>query len=348
VASGASPGEASGEDAVSEVQDAPPGEEFAALEAQSLALDQKFQAEEVWDIGEFAEIGGHGVEDAVDECRALFSRVALLECAAYAQVAVADGEDGFLVVEAFWLEGFLDDRPARVVVVGPRGWRTGEGLGDSGPRDPIERWEDGVGVADALGRSEAHRPHSGQERGGDPCGGVLDHEALVGRDAEHLGGSEEKVGGGLRPLGAVAVGQSVNLARQPEAFDDGSGVLARRADGHLDAGPAQFVEQFQGARKQVGGGDPLEEFLVVAVFPLGHLVESLGRDFSVAEDYLEGALAGDAAQLLVDLAVEGDALLVGQALPRLVVEFGGVGHDAVEVENDAPDGWLPWAHGSPP
>ena len=99
---------------------------------------------------------------------------------------------------------------------------------------------------------------------------------------------------------------------------------------------AQGLQQGEDARVHVFRTDGLNHFDVVVVFACGQAGKfGIVHAFAaVGENAAQGIVTRDAFELFVEGAVDMDALFFGEFFPGQVVVFGGVGDDAVKVEED--------------
>jgi len=260
----------------------------------------------------------------VHEAGRVFAGVALFQAAAHAEIAVAGGEHGLHVLEASRIEGALRHRPRRALQ--PRA--------DVAQRDTAEAVEPQVTVADPFCRPEPDGPHAGGQRRIDSHFCILDDRAEGRGHAEHLGSLEKDVRSRLAALDDAAICYGIQEAGDAQPLDHRRGVLADRSDPGLDTRAAELSEQLARARQEICRGDSLQERNVVAILATGHLGNlCLGCRASVQDD-LQGLAATDPAQSIVDGAVKGQPLLVGETLPCLEVVFGGICDDSVEIEDD--------------
>ncbi len=314
------------EHAVAQIQPAPIAQYLAAIQAEAHAVRPDVHPPPTRQVGQLGEVDRHVVPHAMHEAGRVLAGVTLFEAAAHAEIAVADGEDRFLVALTIGLEGRFGHGP---------GGRFQAGA-DVGQGDAGERIEAHMRVPHPLGRPQADRPHAGGQRRVHSGGRIFDHRAERGRHVQQLGSLQEDVWRGLAAPHQMAVHYGIEQGGDAQAFDYGRRVAAHRADADLEARGAYLFQQLQCARQQIGRAQLAEHLGVVAVLAVGHPCDLGLGGRSARQDDLQRFAAAYPAQLFVDLAIEGQPFFVGQALPRPIVIFGGVSDHAVQVEDDSP------------
>jgi len=147
----------------------------------------------------------------------------------------------------------------------------------------------------------------------------------------------EQVRGGFLASHAVAVDQHRQSAVDPQFFDGRPGVAAGRCNAKTNVRPIEQIKEIGNAGQQIARRKPLQQSLKIRVLAIHHRLPRDVIDRATLQQQLQRFAARYAAQELVVGARKGDALLVGQALPCLVMEFGGVGDDPVQVKYDGFD-----------
>jgi hypothetical protein len=192
-----------------------------------------------------------------------------------------------------------------------------------------------VAGADTAAYSDAG--HARGAGGGQSGVGIFDDNALLGADAEALGGKEEALGVGFAAGDVGAVNDGAKPVFDPEESDDETGVAGCGDNGKAHAAVGEVAEtlhEFTGASEQVGGGEGADFFEVIGIFSFHEEQLFFGGEAAsvLAEELFETFLAADAAEGVIHLAIEGDAQFMGEAVPALVVELGGIDKHAIEVE----------------
>ena len=107
---GAAPAHLAGQQTTTHIQCPLVVQHFPTIHAEALSIHQQNEGQPIRCVSQFGVHNRCIIEDAVDQRGRSGARIPLFEGPPRPQVAVADGEDGFLVVELLWIElGFADE-----------------------------------------------------------------------------------------------------------------------------------------------------------------------------------------------------------------------------------------------
>jgi hypothetical protein len=96
---GAAPAQLAAEEAPLEVELALVADKFSPVEAKCFSFYRNRQGQPVGTVGEFRKENGNIIVNAINQGGGVGTGITFFQTAARAQVTVADGEDGFLVVK---------------------------------------------------------------------------------------------------------------------------------------------------------------------------------------------------------------------------------------------------------
>ena len=145
---------------------------------------------------------------------------------------------------------------------------------------------------------------------------------------------QEEVRRRFRAFDAGAIRNRVKQVGDAQTLDHGPGITTGRAERGLDARGAHFMQQFQRAGEQVSGRHLAQHVDIIVVFARHQGHHLVFGQRTTGQDDVQRSPARDAAQLLVDDAIEGEPLFVGQALPGAVMVFRSIGDNAIEIKDE--------------
>ena len=201
------------------------------------------------------------------------------------------------------------------------------------PFDAPPFGQEGLRAGDVIGNDDDVQ--SGGGGGGGAVEAVFDGEALVGPEAESVGGEGVKLGVGFDAGDVVAGGERFEVVVEAVLLEPAGdpGAVAAGGEGEAEAGGLDGVEDGADAGAQVAAFDGVVDVGAEAFVGGVAVLLDVVRE---AEPGVEGVPGADAA--LPVLKVEFAVVLAVEGLP--VGEFGGFGVEdgAVEVEDHGLDG----------
>ncbi len=181
-----------------------------------------------------------------------------------------------------------------------------------------------------MGLGNADGGHAGGGGGLDADVGVFEDEAVLGVDAQTLGGEEEGVGGGLGVSIVAGTDKGVEEIEDAEGFEGADDGFASAAG---DDGEGDFAVLEVDLFEDLGDGlELMDEVVVEGLFAVGEFGDGDGEVIAEVE-FGDDGVDGAAAPGVEELFGEGGAAVLAECLvPGEEVEGHGVGDGAVAVE----------------